>query len=320
MNRYPLKLEYCTKSALWGGKTLINEWGKKCDCDKLAETWELSVRPDTTNRILNGDALGMKLSDYLASTEGAVGSAAKEERFPLLIKLIDASDKLSLQVHPDDSYAAAHENDPGKTEMWYIVSASEDAEIIYGLADFMDAADFAACVRTGEIPKAVKRMKVHAGECYFIPSGLVHAIGSGCLIAEIQQNSDLTYRVYDYDRRDADGKCRELHTEKALAVVKPFSTEEIEAIRFSRFPKLEKETCLACCEYFEVHLMSLGGYTDTLSADSESFHSILCIEGEGFLLFDGTKYPLKKGDSYFLPAGMGEYTLCGNAKVILSRM
>ncbi len=320
MTRYPLKLTYHAKTALWGGKTLKDEWGKTCDYEKLAETWELSVRPDATNAIENGEAAGMTLGEYLGETKNAVGSLCEGDRFPLLIKFIDASDKLSLQVHPSNEYAAAHENDPGKTEMWYIVSADDNAEIIYGLADFMDASDFAACVRTGEIPKAVNRVKVHAGECYFIPAGLVHAIGSGCLIAEIQQNSDLTYRVYDYDRRDGDGNLRELHTEKALDVVTPFSEGEISSIRFSRFPKLKKDTCLAACKYFEVHLLSLGGYKNTLCADEESFHSVLCLEGEGFILAGGVSYPLKRGDSYYLPAGMGEYTLCGNAKVLLTRM
>ncbi len=320
MNRYPLKLEYYAKTALWGGNTLKNEWNKPCSFDKLAETWELSVRPDASSIIENGDAAGMSLADYLASTEGAIGSLNTTDRFPLLIKLIDAADKLSIQVHPDDAYAQIHENDPGKTEMWYIVSASENAEIVYGLADFMEADDFKASVRIGEIAKALKSVKVHAGECYFIPSGLVHAIGKGCLIAEIQQNSDLTYRVYDYERRDADGKLRELHLEKAMDVVKAFSREEIEAIRFSRFPLLDRSTCLACCPYFEVHLLSLGGYQQTLTADKDSFHHLLCLEGDGFILYDGIKYPLTKGNSYYIPAAMGEYTLCGNAKLILSRM
>ncbi len=318
MNRYPLKLKYYSKTALWGGNTLKTEWGKECSFDKLAETWELTVRDDAVNTIENGEAAGKTLAEYLATTPGAIGTAGTDSRFPLLIKLIDAADKLSIQVHPTDAYATKTEHDSGKTEMWYIVSAEEGAEIVYGLADFMDANDFRACVRSGEINKALKTVKVHAGECYFIPAGMVHAIGKGCLIAEIQQNSDLTYRVYDYDRRDADGKLRELHTEKALDVVTAFTQQEIDAIRFSRFPAIDAGICLAACPYFEVHMLSLRGYSQELCTTDKSFHSVLCIDGNGFLLCDSKQYPLNRGDSYFLPAGMGKYTLCGNAKIILS--
>ena len=320
MTKYPLKLSYYAKTAIWGGNILKEEWGKDCDFDRLAETWELTVRENAVSIIENGEYAALPLSEYLQNTQDAVGEkTAQDGRFPLLIKLIDAADKLSIQVHPDDEYAAK-EKDLGKTEMWYIVSATPDAEIVYGLADYMDAGDFRSLVNAGQTNKALKTVPVHAGECYFIPSGLVHAIGKGCLIAEIQQNSDVTYRVYDYDRRDANGNLRELHVQKALDVVRAFSEQEIAALRFSRFPKLTCGECLAACEYFEVHLVSLSGFSEKLCADGESFHSLICIEGNGSVMFGGVHYPLSRGDSYFLPAGMGEYTLCGNAKILLSRI
>ena len=320
MIKYPMKLNYVAKTAIWGGNTLKDEWGKECEFQKLAETWELSVRENAVSTIENGEHQGLPLSEYLQNTPDAIAENSTEDgRFPLLIKLIDAADKLSIQVHPDDEYAKA-QHDLGKNEMWYIVAAAPDAEIVYGLTDYMTESDFRAMTLAGQVNKALKTVPVHAGECYFIPAGLVHAIGKGCLIAEIQQNSDITYRVYDYDRRDAEGNLRELHVQKALDVVRAFSEQELHALRFSRFPKLSCGECLAACEYFEVHLLSLGGYSEVLCADGESFHSLLCIGGEGSVIFGGIHYPLSRGDSYFLPAGMGNYTLCGNAKILLSRI
>lgn len=320
MIKYPMKLNYVAKTAIWGGTVLKKEWGKSCEFDKLAETFELTVRDNAVSAIQNGEYNGLSLSEYLHNTPDAMGEKTTEDgRFPLLVKLIDAADDLSVQVHPDNEYAKK-ENDLGKTEMWYVISSEPGAKLVYGLADYMDENDFRSSVALGQTEKAVKSVSVHAGECYFIPSGLVHAIGKGCLIAEIQQNSDVTYRVHDYDRRDAMGNPRELHVQKALDVVRAFSEQELHALRFSRFPKLSCGECLAACEYFEVHLLSLGGYSEVLCADGESFHSLLCIGGEGSVIFGGVHYPLSRGDSYFLPAGMGNYTLCGNAKILLSRI
>ena len=320
MIKYPLKLSHIAKTAIWGGNTLKEEWGKSCEFKMLAESWELTVRENAVSTIENGEYQNLPLSEYLQNTPDAISENNTEnDRFPLLIKLIDAADKLSIQVHPDDGYAQK-QNDLGKTEMWYIVSAAPDAKIIYGLADYMEAEDFRALVNANQTDKALKTVPVHAGECYFIPAGLVHAIGKGCLIAEIQQNSDVTYRVYDYDRRDAEGNLRELHVRQALDVVRSFSEQEIAALRFSRFPKLTSGECLAACEYFEVHLLSLSGFSEKLCAEGDSFHSLLCIEGNGSVIYGGVHYPISRGDSYFLPAGMGDYTLCGNAKILLSRI
>ena len=320
MIKYPLKLNYIAKTAIWGGTVLKEEWGKSCEFDKLSETLELAVRDNAVSVIQNGEYAGLPLSEYLQNTQDAVGETTTQDgHFPLLVKLIDAADDLSVQVHPDSEYAK-RENDLGKTEMWYVISAEPGAKLVYGLADYMDENDFRASVALGQTEKAVKSISVHAGECYFIPSGLVHAIGKGCLVAEIQQNSDVTYRVYDYDRRDATGNPRELHVQKALDVVRAFSEQELHALRFSRFPKLSCGECLAACPHFEVHLLSLNGYSETLCVHDDSFHSLLCIGGEGSIICGNTHYPISRGDSYFLPAGMEGYTLCGNAKILLSRI
>ena len=318
VNYYPLKLEYYAKTALWGGDTLKTKWNKPCDFDKLAETWELTVRPEASNRILNGALAGASLADFAAAHPDAVSPCGYGEFFPLLIKLIDARDRLSVQVHPDDEYACRVEHDQGKTEMWYVVDAAEGAEIIYGLAQGISREDFRRAFAEGQVLEGLCRVPVKAGETYFIPSGMIHAIGDGCLIGEIQQNSDLTYRVYDYDRRGADGKLRELHVDKALDVIRPFSEAEIDAVRFSRAPRYHEGECLAACPYFEVRRLETAGGAVSVDVDASSFRHLLCIGGEGEILHDGVRYPITRGDSFFLPAGMGRCTLEGALSVLIS--
>ena len=315
MKKYPLQLDYIAKSAIWGGTRLAEEFGKVGQGENIAETWELSVRERENCRIRNGEAAGMLLAEYFETVGDAVSAAYRRgDRFPLLVKLIDARDRLSVQVHPDDAYASRVEGDSGKTEMWYIVDAEEGATIIYGLADGISSAEFARLVAEGRIREGMREIPVHAGETYFIPAGMVHAIGGGILIAEIQQNSDLTYRVYDYDRRDALGQTRPLHTEKALEVIRPFGEEEIDSIRYARG---KEEGTLANSEYFKVWRVRVVG-TEKMVATSESFVSILCTEGEGSIGFDGEEYFMHKGDSYLLPAGMGECRVSGEMTLICS--
>ena len=319
MKRYPLKLSYVAKTALWGGNNLSEGFNKNSDFDKISETWELSVRDDAESVILSGEAEGKTLREYFDEVgyDAVSPDFKKGDRFPLLIKFIDANDRLSLQVHPDDAYASSVENDSGKTEMWYIVSAKENATIIYGLGEGTSEEDFADSIRNGRTAEAVATVPVKAGESYFIPSGLVHAIGEGIIIAEIQQNSDLTYRVYDYDRVGADGKKRELHVEKAVAVTRGFTQAEIDGICYSRGAK--KEGILADCEYFKVELLSACG-EEKRFVSGESFESLLILDGKGEISFGKDKYPAAKGDSWYLPAGMGEYTLSGDIKAISSKI
>ena len=320
MKYYPLRLSFYAKTALWGGDTLKTAWNKPCAFDKLAETWELTVRPEADNRVLNGAFAGETLGALVARDPAMVSVAGVGEFFPLLIKLIDACDRLSVQVHPDDDYARRVEGDQGKTEMWYIVDATEGAEIIYGLAEGADRDDFRRAFAEGRVSEAVHRVKVRTGETYFIPSGLLHAIGDGCLIGEIQQNSDLTYRVYDYDRRGADGQLRELHVEKAMDVIRPFSEAEVDAIRFSRAPQYGEGECLAACPYFEVHRLTLDGTPTMLEVCADSFRHLLCVGGAGVIRFGGETYPITRGDSYFLPAGLGTCMLEGDATLLVSSL
>ena len=316
MKLYPLKLSYIAKTALWGGSSLKEKYNKPTELEKLAESWELSVREKEKSVITNGSYAGKTLEDYIKENGNSVVSQGFDgKRFPLLIKFIDAADTLSVQVHPDDEYARTYENDVGKTEMWYILDAEPDATLIYGLADGVDEAQFCRAVDNNECLAALRCVSVKKGDVYFIPSKTVHAIGKGIIIAEIQQNCDLTYRVYDYDRVGADGKKRELHKEKAKAVVSCISDEQIEKIRFECMDENDGESTLAHCRYFKTDLLDCREGKG-FCADARSFASVLCIEGNGEICFGGEAYPVTCGDSYFIPAGMGEYSICGDMRIL----
>ena len=297
MKKYAMKLNPVYKEIIWGGSKLKTDFGKECDLDKLAESWELTVRHDGMNTIANGEYAGMTLEEYLG--KDAAG-------FPLLIKLIDACDKLSIQVHPDDEYARVNEGEYGKTEMWYIVDALPGAQLVYGLKDY-DKESFKQAVAEGTLEKHLNYVDVHKGDVFFIPSGCVHAIGAGILIAEIQQSSNVTYRVYDYNRRGADGKLRPLHVEKALDVIVDYTEDQINAIRYEDG---YNESYLANCKYFKVeHLFG----SCTLNAE-RSFIHVLCLDGEGTI--DGNT--AQKGDSFFIPKGCENVIIEGNLEIITS--
>jgi len=202
------------KDNIWGGRKLIEKYGKTTKNAICAESWELSFHPDGPTKLSDGSRL------CNVATEELLGSNTKNfEFFPLMIKLIDAKDNLSVQVHPDDTYALKYENSFGKTEMWYIVEADEGAGIYLGFKEDVCEEQVENAIKQNTLTSLMNFFEVKAGDCYFIPSGTIHAIGTGCLIYEIQQNSNLTYRVYDYDRRDKNGNPRELHVEKALKVL-----------------------------------------------------------------------------------------------------
>lgn len=328
---YPMKLRGVPTYRIWGGSRLRDLYGKIGADEKTGESWELSVREKERSIIENGAYAGRTLYDFLDIAGNSVVSADYSGgRFPLLTKLIDAADKLSVQVHPDDSYAKIHEGDLGKTEMWYIVDALPGSEIVYGLKPGLDSDDLRRAVEAGRTEDSLNFIKVKPGECYFIPAGLVHAIGNGILIAEIQQNSDLTYRLYDYCRRDSDGKLRELHIDKALDVTKSFTPQELNSLRFGCSENKNTEqksenvttSLLAHCEYFKVLKYSVASDTASLefSAQADSFHSLLIVGGEGSIHCEGTDYHTRAGDSWFIPAGMGDYTVSGNLEFLFTTL
>lgn len=283
--RYPLKLTAVNKDIIWGG-TLLGEKYHKGE-GKIAEAWELAVHPEGICRIENGEYAGMLLSEYLGT----------EKDFPLMIKLIDACDRLSIQVHPV------------KTEMWYIVEAEEGASLVYGLKEHFDEAAFRQALADGTVEELLNYVPVHKGDVFFIPQGLVHAIGKGILIAEIQENSNVTYRVYDYGRLQ-NGKPRELHVEEAIATVKDFTPEGIDALRYAEGK--DSEATIAHCSLFRVDRHVLNGAM-TLSAESD-FISVICLDGEGTI----DNEPIQKGDSYFLPKGTLKVILTGALEVLIT--
>lgn len=308
----PLKLGMITKSIIWGGERLAREYGKGTPGEKIAESWELTDRADGVNTIVGGTFDGMLLSDYLDAHKDEVQKGWDGERFPLLIKLIDAEADLSIQVHPDDEYAAEHTTDLGKTEMWYIVDAAPDARIIYGLKKKYSAAEVRAAIENGTLEELMNYVPVKKGETYFIPSGMVHAICRGILIAEIQQNSNITYRVYDYNRRGADGKLRELHVDDALAVI-----DKIEDPSSVCADANEALGIIAKCGYFTVYHFEKDF---SMNATEDSFVHLLCLGGEAAITWQNGKMTIAKGESVFIPAGMGEFSVSGGADIIVSTL
>lgn len=220
-----MKLRSVGKDYLWGGTRLREEYGKKIDLTPLAETWECSVHPDGPSVVANGEFKGKTLADVLKDHPEYLGSKVasgmddKDAELPVLIKFIDAKKDLSVQVHPNDEYARINEHQNGKTEMWYVLDVEEGASLIYGFQHKVTEEILRKAVATGTLDRHLQKVKVHKGDAYYVPAGTVHGIGAGILIAEIQESSNVTYRVYDYDRVDKNGKKRELHFDKAIKVM-----------------------------------------------------------------------------------------------------
>lgn len=314
---YPLRLSHICKTPIWSGSRLISEWAKTSPSDILGESWELSVREGDVSRVENGALCGKDLFELINEYGDALTGGFGAADFPLLVKLIDAADDLSVQVHPDDEYAARVENDRGKTEIWYILDADEGARIVCGLREGVIPEELSAALRSGDPSGVLNYIPVRAGECYFIPAGLAHAIGKGVLIAEVQQNCDLTYRLYDYGRLGKDGRPRELHVEKGLEVLKIFDDAQIDAIRYSHAGAQRRADSLADCEYFSLCRLIATENGAPLPFDRSMRH-LLCIDGEGELICGGEVYPVSRGASYLIPACLENLTLRGSAVALVS--
>lgn len=314
------KIEPVFKDYIWGGNKLKEAYGKESDLDILAESWELSTHPSGVCAIhVNGR--NENLADYIkAHGKEVLGTkAAVEDQLPILIKLIDAKDNLSVQVHPDDAYAKTYENDLGKTEMWYVLEAEEGAKLVYGFNKDLTKEAFEAAIKDNTLSELLNYVEVHKGDVFFITPGTMHAIGKGIMIAEIQESSNVTYRVYDYGRVGNDGKPRELHVDKALEVTKlskagestyPYVLEQVEGAKVGT---------LASCEYFTVKRVNV---TEAVSfiADGQSFHHLMVVEGQVEINIGHKKLSGKKGESFFVPANSGNYRIQGKGEVILSTL
>lgn len=374
------KIHPACKQYLWGGEKLIREYGISSQNTPLAEAWVLSAHSDGDSRISFSEeelcsegkesSEGESFAEYLKCHPEAVGSLGKAfPFFPTLIKLIDAKKALSIQVHPDDSFALSREGQYGKTEMWIVLEREEGAFLYFGFQKDYTEEEIRRAIEAENFPSLLCKVMVEPGDVFFIPAGTVHAIGAGILLAEVQQNSNLTYRVYDYGRKDAQGNTRELHVEKALEVM---NRKQLSAYRQEAFKKQGKKPVgekavgekaagesaagekaagknvylerIGSCEYFTVDRLFLeenAFYSGKLT--EESFLSLLVLEGEGVLTAetkhakenhpDGSpeykeetysskgqksKCFVKKGESYFLPAEEGQWSLKGTGKFLLT--
>lgn len=313
---YPMKTKPVFKDYLWGGDKLVTRYGKRTDMRPVAESWEISAYPNSSCVIENGEFAGERLVDLVNANPDLIGGKAAGE-FPVLIKLLDAKDKLSLQVHPDDAYARKNGGSFGKNEMWYVVDCEENSELILGFKSPLSREELGASIKDGSILDKVNRVPVKPGDSFQIPAGFLHAIGAGIVIAEVQQSSDLTYRVFDYGRTGADGKPRELHIEKALDV----TDTSLNAVNSRNGQKQEfdgfSRTRLTSWEYFAVDLLQVTAYAE-LSQDNGGFSCLLVLDGESKLEANGESLCLKAGDSVFIPAGLENYTLNGASKALLT--
>lgn len=318
---YPVKMKPAFKDYLWGGRRLIDEWGMPCELEKAAEAWVLSAHPNGQSVADSGPQQGKTLSDLIVQWGGkCLGRrGASKDGFPILIKLIDAAADLSIQVHPNDAYALAREGSYGKTELWYVAQAEENATLLCGFSRSITDEEYTRRIADNTLAEVLNTVPVKEGDVFFIAPGTVHAIGAGVIIAEIQQNSDITYRVSDYGRIGPDGRPRPLHIEKAREVT------NLKASEFDGRPHGActvrdgyMETVLAQCEYFSVteyHIFE----SLRLDAGGDTFEALLFLGGDAVLEHGGDRYPARKGDCYFVPAGMGAYTVTGRARLLVTR-
>lgn len=318
--RYPLKMTPAFQDCIWGGNLLTTRYHKPSPYTRTAESWELSCHPAGESVIANGAYAGQTLHAFLDkfSIQVLGTHCAPFHTFPVLIKLIDTNDNLSIQVHPDDAYAWQNERQSGKTEMWYIIDCAPDASIVYGFKQEISLEEFRRRIAENTLLDVLNVVPVRKGDAFMIHSGTIHAIGKGCLIAEIQQNSNLTYRVFDYGRIGKDGKPRELHVEKALQVTtrKPAPPE----------PEHETEEqdgysrkILASCSYFTVELLRIAQVA-ALETSMESFHALTCTDGSLRLQQGPNTLDVEAGETVFLPADSGTYTLSGRGDVLLTHL
>ena len=313
----PFFLSPVGKDYLWGGSRLKEEFNKDIDMVPLAETWECTTHPDGPSIVRGGEYDGMSLTEVIAAHPEYLGIKNQDyNELPIMIKFIDANKDLSVQVHPDDDYAMKYENGQlGKTEMWYVLDATEDARLIYGLNNDSSPEILRKALDEGTIMNYLQSVPVRKNDIFFVKAGIIHAIGGGALIAEIQESSNLTYRLYDYDRCDAKGNRRELHIDKALRVANmKSSASPRQPLRVLRYSKGVARELLCRCKYFEVNRMIVNTEKNrriSYQADELSFSVLLCIEGNGQIELEGKVQELAKGDCIFFPASSHEAKISG---------
>jgi len=315
---YPLKFEPILKDKIWGGTKLKNIFNKPATSDKLGESWELSGYENDESVVSNGFLAGNNLAELIEIYMGElIGDKVYDQyglTFPLLFKLIDANDYLSIQVHPGDEVAAERHNSFGKTEMWYVVDADENAELIIGFSKDCSRDEYLDALDDNKVEELLQHVPVKKGDVFFIPAGLVHAIGKGVVVAEIQQSSDITYRIYDYKRVDDNGNERELHTEQALDVIN-FDASENPKTVYQVIPN--DITPLVSCDYFTTNLIQFDTALIRNYGHLDSFIAYMCLEGSFIIEANDEKTVVNKGDTVLIPASIDEIGLTPHDKVTL---
>ena len=317
-----LSLQPAGKDYLWGGTRLRDEYGKNLDITPLAETWECSVHPDGPSLVANGEYRGKTLAEVLEKHTEWLGTKVQNKELPILTKFIDAKKNLSVQVHPDDVYARKYEYQNGKTEMWHVIDADDGASLIYGFKHKVTEEILRNAVKNGTLDKHLQKVQVHKGDVFYVPAGTVHGIGAGILVAEIQESSNVTYRVYDYDRVDKNGNKRELHLDKAVQVmnmnVTPDMKQKPRMVKY--YPGCSNEL-ICICKYFEVERIQVTK-AFSFSVTDESFQVIMCIDGEGQIeTMNENLNPVRfsKGRTLFIPAGIGKCLVIGETTILKIR-
>lgn len=316
---YPMKFEPILKDKIWGGNKLKKVLHKKSDLDNLGESWELSGVEGDISVVANGFLAGNNLQEiieiYMDEIVGEPVYGKFGNEFPLLFKFIDANDHLSIQVHPDDTLSKERHNAFGKTEMWYVLQAEPKSQLVSGFVKETSKEEYLQALNSGQLMSLLKSHEVSEGDTFFIPAGDVHAIGAGVMLAEIQQTSDVTYRIYDYDRKDSSGNARELHTDLALDAIDYKDTNE--KVKYGK--EKNKAVMLATCQYFETNMLDLNKtYTRDVYV-LNSFVVYMCVGGSATITCgNGLSESIAKGETVLIPAGIDTVTIepKGEAKLL----
>lgn len=310
---YPLKFDPIYKQIVWGGTNISRIFHRNIPLDNVAESWELCCRHDGTSVVSSGVLKGISLSALILKyTDKLMGMKTYQKfgaHFPLLIKIIDANENLSVQVHPGDAYAKANGEDSGKNELWYILDAEVDAQIVYGVKKDESKEKFKKAILENKIEQVLSMEDVKLGDVFFVPAGKVHAILGGILIAEIQQNSNTTYRIYDWGRVDKDGRSRTLNTAEALDVIDFNSPNQREICPPIADNKDYNTDAVLRSEYFNIDRISV--HSSFISATVSSFIVLMCMKGDGAIIYDGGSCSLIFGETVLLPACIGKFTIDG---------
>jgi mannose-6-phosphate isomerase len=310
----PIFLKPVFKERIWGGYTLRERFHYDIPSEKTGECWAISAHPNGQSTVADGPYAGWKLGELWNHHRELFGHHPSES-FPLLVKILDTNDDLSVQVHPDDSYANRWERgENGKTECWYVIDCTDDAEMVYGHTA-QTREEFEERLQKGEWDRLLHRVKVKPGDFFYVPSGTVHALGAGMLVLETQQNSDTTYRLYDYDRVDTAGNKRELHIERALGVIRYPHRDAVCCPQVSKVPGGSVTTFITC-DYFTVQKWDVNGNVDLWQP--HAFMNVSVIDGNGELVSDSGARSVKKGDHFILPYGIGRVRLTGELTLIVS--